>query len=313
MIFIDWISPPDHLNFNRSLFSALHSTNSLCYVFHKKLLIQEANCRYIKSQNSRFIRFLDVLKIFLMSKKEKIIFITYDPLFLPIFSFFNVNLTVYEHNTVPEMINFNKHAIWQKLMFGKVKRMAQFKGQYDNLKKLKQNVFYVGSPISIAGIAERSRASDFKYYIAPSYRTNLDNIKKMIPFLHSKEKIIVKTAVWKNSKVRSKFFIHEEYINIKENFNNICGIIISIESRVRGSGWFNEAITFGFPIIIPNKESVKLFKENFPRYPFIDLTIATTKKSFKEQLLRNSKFCSKKFIERNNLSFRENFLYISKK
>jgi hypothetical protein len=308
MIFIDWISTPYHVNFNKSLFSALELKHALCYVFHQKLVINQVECQYIDMKSSRIYRTLEVVKLCWRHKKEKIVFVTYDPLFLPIFLIFKLDLIVYEHNTVPEKININKHVIWQRLLFWKVKRMAQFKGQVSVLKALKQNVCFVGSPILPPNQEYKVKGIKCKYYIAPSYRANLDNIETIIPFLEKNKKIVVKTAVWKSSNIKSKHITHIEHIDLDGDYTNICGVIITVTSRTRGTGWFNDAITFGLPIIVANKEAVTLFIENFPGYPFIDVSCPITKESLSSKLLEIREFNSQIYIEKHNSNFKKNFL-----
>ena len=308
MIFIDWISTPSHLNFNKAFFGALGLDHAACYVFNQKLVINQVQCQHIDdTKSSRFFRMLKVLQLCWRHRKEKIVFVTYDPLFLPILLIFKLDLFVYEHNTVPEKININKHAIWQRFLFCRVKRMAQFKGQFDNLKSLKQNVNFVGSAINPSHKKYKTRGQKNKYYIAPSLRANLNNIEKIIPFLSDSKKIVVKTAVWKSHNVKSKFITYVDHIDLDGGYKNICGVIISITSRIRGSGWFNDAITFGLPIIIIDKAAVTLFRENFPEYPFVDASCSKIKKNLSSKLLAIRKFNSKIYIKKHNSNFKKNF------
>ena len=308
MIFIDWISTPSHLNFNKAFFAALGLDHAVCYVFNQKLMINQVQCQYTDDiKSSRFFRMLKVLQLCWRHRKEKIVFVTYDPLFLPIFLIFKLDLFVYEHNTVPEKININKHALWQRFLFCRINRLAQFKGQFDNLKLLKQNVVFVGSAINPSHKKYKTRGQKNKYYIAPSARANLNNIEKIIPYLGNRKKIIVKTAVWKSCKIKSKFITPVDHIDLDGDYINICGVIITTSSRIRGSGWFNDAITFGLPIIIINKEAAILFKENFPEYPFVDASNSKIKKNLSSKLLAIRKFNSKIYIKKHNSNFKKKF------
>jgi|SaaInlStandDraft_3_1057020.scaffolds.fasta_scaffold20366_2 hypothetical protein len=306
MIFIDWISTPHHENFNKSLFSALGLEHALCYIFHQKLVIDQVACKYINTKSSRIARTLEVVKLCWKHKKEKIVFLTYDPLFLPIILIFNSDIVVYEHNTVPERLN-NKHAIWQRLLLSRVKRMAQFKGQVSVLKALKQNVCFVGSPIFPPIKRKKLVKTSCKYYIAPNSYASLSSIKDIIPFLIKNKKIMVKGSSDNLSSIESKRVFTVQHIDLDGDYVNICGVIVVVKSNIRGSGWFNDAITFGLPIITTNRESEVLFLENFPEYPFINLSEKIDENEFNAKLMEIAKFDSHSYVEKCNLNFKECF------
>jgi len=64
MIFIDWISTSDHKNFNNAFFSNLKKNNKhQLFVFSKSLKTKKINCHVKKNKNSRFVRFLEIIKL----------------------------------------------------------------------------------------------------------------------------------------------------------------------------------------------------------------------------------------------------------
>ena len=112
MIFIDWWSPHGHICFNKSFFNALGLKKQMLYVFDEELTLenQEVVCFNIKS---RFLRFLKVLNICISNRNKKVIFLTYDSIFIPILNILSSNIFLMEHNTVPE--NKNKHYFFQTI------------------------------------------------------------------------------------------------------------------------------------------------------------------------------------------------------
>jgi len=128
MIFIDWISTPDHRNFNKAFFSSLALDTAECFVFTSQLVIPEANCVLLEYSPSRALQALNILRIVWRNRKKCIVLLTYDSLFLPIILLTKKNIIVYEHNTTPDY-GISKHLIWQSIMFNWVHRMAQYPSQ----------------------------------------------------------------------------------------------------------------------------------------------------------------------------------------
>lgn len=310
MIFIDWISTPDHASFNRSFFSALRLTEALCYVFSKALMVSSVDCHLLKSHKGRLGRALSVYQLCWKHRNDRIIFLSYDPVLLPLFSSIKSTLMVFEHNTTPEGGKWSKHAIWQRLFLRRILRMAQFPGQVEILRNLKQRVFFVGSPISPVSLKEKkSLAPEFGYFIAPSYRASLMQIDKIAPLIQGAT-IIVKQAVFESreaihrSGVRIEPF---EYIDLDTDCQKIHGVVITVNSRIRGTGWFNDAITRRLPIITMNNDARTLFRETFPNYPFVDLSATTDKVTFGSQMAAAKAFDPTQYVERHNELFRERF------
>ena len=99
MIFIDWISPPNHKNFNIAFFSNLSKeSNHKIFIFSKNLIIKNINCVVKKSKDNRFWRLLDVINICKSIKNKPIFFLTYDPLFLPLIWLFTKKIYTYDND-----------------------------------------------------------------------------------------------------------------------------------------------------------------------------------------------------------------------
>lgn len=310
MIFIDWISTPDHASFNHSFFSALRLTNARCYVFSKKLIVSTVDCHVLKSHKGRLGRALGVYKLCWKHRNDRIVFLSYDPVLLPFLFFIKNIFMVFEHNTTPEGGKWSKHAIWQRLFLRRILRMAQFPGQVEILRKLKQQVIFVGSPISPVSLSgKKSFAPGCGFFIAPSYRASLMEIDKIAPFIQGAT-IIVKRAVFESSEAidRSGVRIEPvEYIDLDKDDEKIHGVVITVNSRIRGTGWFNDAITRRLPIITTNNDARILFRETFPHYPFVDLSATTDKTTFGSQMAAAKAFDPTKYVEGHNELFRERF------
>ena len=275
MVFIDWISSRDHRSFNESFFKIVGEKNDVCFVFDKKLVINDVDTILINQNKGRLKRFLCVLSLCVKYRAEKLFFVTYDPFFIVFLSLLMLDISVFEHNTTPETTNLSKHSIWQLLFLGRLKRLAQFRGQFEILKKLNQKVFYIGSPLRIIKKTTVKSKSCGDYYLAPSYRMDLDELSRIIPSLGIR-KVLVKKAAFDNSENAhiNKFrrmIIPKPHIT-ENDISNAKGIIITLQSDIRGTGWFNEAIGRGIPLLLSNKKIISVFTKTFPNYPFIDIS-----------------------------------------
>ena len=311
IVFIDWISTPDHKNFNRAFFSSLGIKHSKCFVFSKKLIIAETDCIYLPPSQSRIIQLTNILKLVWSNRKNQIIFLTYDPFFLPIVSLIKRNVIVFEHNTTPERI-LSKHFIWQWLLFRKVYRIAQFPKQYSRLQFLSNNVFYMGSPLMRGVYYDLDLASTAIQppflFIAPSYRANIAILYKYA-FLMPNSTVIVKKSV--NTKTcdaqADKLTIKPlERIDFEHNGRHVDAAIITVQSRIRGTGWFNDCISNCMPIIIIDDETKLLFEETFPNYPYIFLEDVKSTSELSNFFYQVRRFQSENYILRHNsiLKFR---------
>ncbi len=187
--------------------------------------------------------------------------------------------------------------------------MAQFKGQRNFLIKIKQNVIYLGSPLLNLKFKKKNfyKKSINKYFISPSYREDLSLLQKKLNLLKD-YKIFLKSILFNDrltvKNLPSNFYLVKR-IKIDNFEKNILGIIVSINSSIRGSGWFNEAISRGIPIIILSKKTRKLFIETFPNYPHIFLDNIKNINHLKKEIKRIKKFKSKKYLIKHNRKFRD--------
>lgn len=273
MIFIDWISTPDHKNFNRAFFNSLGNKSDKCFVFSEDIIISEVDCIYIPCMGSRFHRTIEVLKLVWCWRKNKICFISYDPFFLPLVSLIKRNILVFEHNTTPDR-KFSKHYFWQLLLFRAVHRLAQFPAQYERLKSLGDNVTYIGSPLMPVNressvVINRTQPHLF---LAPSYRANLSLINKYLDLFEGSTIIAKNIDSFCSDSLSSKFDIKKlDRVDFFYKDRLVDAAIITIQSRIRGTGWFNDCISNLIPILIIDLETKLLFQETFPNHPFVFL------------------------------------------
>lgn len=311
LIFIDWISTPDHANFNRAFFSAVDIKDSLCCVFSEKLVIDEVKCQQFKSKNTRISRALSVLHLCWKYRNEHIIFLTYDPVFLPLVIFTKTRFLVFEHNTTPETTRLTKHSIWQQLFFRNILRMAQFRGQFEVLKELKQSTVFVGSPILSINVETINIDRSEGYYIAPSYRASLKHLKSAAQFIQG-SRVVVKKVVYDmedNLNFNGITIVPVRHINLESDHKNMLGAIITLDSRVRGTGWFNDAIKYRIPIITTNDNASYIFSEIFPNYPFIDLNKINSQSDFDKKVREALNFNPAEYVKNHNFDFKQKFIF----
>ena len=304
MIIIDWISTHNHRNFNRAFFTALENIDSTCIVFSEDLVIPEVKCIFQESSNSRLGRAIDVFKLILIYRKSRIILLTYDHLWLPFILPFIPNLAAFEHNTTPEKGLWLK-AFWHKYVLKKVTRLAQFPGQYKRLKELSLDAHYIGSPIQIINVGKSKRTLAQGFFTAPTIGANFNFIlSKRHSFLG--ESIILKKNC---SDEQDEFSLGGVRFKLVERIDidssTLKGIIVTTNSDIRGSGWFNEAIAHNIPIVILDHKSELMFNATFPRYPFYgegELNLLVEHYLFHDSA-SNMLYCTQ-----NNGKFRKRFL-----
>jgi len=308
IIYIDWISPPEHANFNRAFFSAIRTKDVELVVFSGKLVLETVDCRLVNDSGNRVSRALHVFRICAKWRRARIIFLTFDPLFLPLLSLMKIPLAVFEHNTTPDALPFNKHAIWQSLFMRRINRFAQYPGQYNRLKELKQKCFYIGSPL-LKCKKKPSGRNDVGYYVLASYRISFEQVRVVSPFLRGAE-IAVKSKVLRSQGIPvdvGATFRPVDFIDLDEPNSQILGIIVTVQSRIRGSGWFNDAISRGIPIIITNADAATLFEETFPRFPYVNMVECVDQQSFDSKLRICASFVPDACIRMHNDNLRARF------
>ena len=275
VIFIDWISPVNHMTFNRSVFASLNIEKSNYYIFSKELEIPCLTNHVLAERHTRTARAMHVLRIIFKNRKKKIVLITYDPIFVIIGRLFARRLFVIEHNTTPEKPRFWKHAVWQFIFLRGLTRLALFKEQVPTLQKLKQKSIYLGIPIPVFKPSNPECNQDEKYYLLPGYRAE---IKDLIPFVNifSQSHLMVKrmtkipSEVLDGHAVILKYF---DFIDIEKERHNIKAIIITGDMSTRISGWVNESLGYGIPILAANSQVEDAIENNFPRFPFVKASL----------------------------------------
>lgn len=310
MLFIDWISPPNHRNFNRSLFSALRPQGARCVVYNSELIIPEVECILVKQEKSRLAQAIRMFMLVIKNREREILFLTYDPVFLPFVCFFKKLIVVYEHNTTPEKI-LSKHSIWQKLFYKKIYRLAQFPAQYEMLSCLGAKAAYVGSPLMPNGGGHKPHADYSLPFIfaAPSNRVVVDELKQFSDLLNGAT-ILVKTgATSTNIDSPKKYKLKQlDRIEFYLADRDIDGVIITVRSRIRGSGWFNDAICHCTPILISNENARLLFEETFPEYPYIQLEKVKDRAHLENLMEEVSQFNSSNYVKLHNAQLRTRFI-----
>lgn len=313
LIVIDWISTPDHRLFNRAFFGCLQLNKTNCYVFAKELMIPEVRCLYLKSSDNRFGRLLSIIRLIRTLKNKKILFLTYDPLLLPIITLFKRELYVYEHNTTPEY-GLSKHFLFQKLFFSRrIVRLCQYLPQLERLSEITSSAVYLGSPVRlfkkhIFGEPDSAWAPT-GVHLAPSYRADLSAIEKFSE-LFKETTIIAKNAVAytinnsSHDKIKWKFLKRVDFIY--EGLE-VDSVLVSVSSSLRGTGWFNDAIGYNVPIIIFNKDTKSLFTETFPGFPFVFVDSSLTKKEMLSMLENIRKYDVASYVIENNSLISDRF------
>lgn len=311
MIIIDWLSVENHSSFNESLISALGISKMRLYVFSSCLLIEGQDNILMPSDGNRLRRALAVFKICWMNRQDSILLLTFDPLFAPLIKIFCSRIFVYEHNTTPERPGLSKHAVWQRLFCRSLVRLAQFPNQMDVLLKLGQNCFYLGSPLRRDALG--SNGGVRTVFLAPSWRFQTNELLKISDILGKRE-VVIKRGSLSEAELGalSKELIISplDWIDLNEILPRTIAIVVTISSTTRGSGWFNEAIRCGIPLIITNPDVQVIFRTTFPGYPFIDPLITRSAVEIESQLRAIRDFPHGEYVDNYNKEFRRRFLQL---
>lgn len=298
---IDWISTPNHRNFNDAFISCLHDREFELIVFDEKLNNESHSCQVMKRCNNRFLHALSILRL-IIKTSQPILLITYDPLYIYLLHPYFHRLYVFEHNTVPESAS-SKHAIFQKLFLRKLRRLTQYSIQEKFLKNLKQDAFYIGSPINSSAASEQKikKTKLISTMLAPGARADAYELLRyhnILKDFHIKMKTNAQKPGTDTHLLKIQF---EETIpfSIHTN-NNIDAIIITSGDTYRGSGWINDAISARVPIIITRDENKKIFSETFNGFNFIDLDKISSAQCLEKRLLSNSYIAEQENITKHN-------------
>jgi len=91
------------------------------------------------------------------------------------------------------------------------------------------------------------------------------------------------------------------------NSSTLKGIIVTTNSEIRGSGWFNEAIAHNIPIVILDHKSELMFNATFPGYPFYR---EAELKLLEEHYLSHDSALNMVYSVQHNEKFRKRFLQV---
>ena len=267
-LFIDWISPPNHNGFNQAFFDALGIKKASVIFFNKNCRVNNQNIKYIdKPKQGRFSRMLSVYMLAIKSKKP-IFFLTYDHLCIIPLLLFKKNIFVFEHNTTPYSHEKIKSII-QRIFLKKLKRFCQFPEQHRRLLDIKQKSYYIGSPL--LKINHFKNIKNPKCIIVPSNRVSRNSLK-VINDCANKYNIVIRNSAILNAKINkmdlSPSIKVVEWLDIEDLHSNIEAILIATDDDIRGSGWFNEAISRGASIFFIYENMSKIFASTFPGYNY---------------------------------------------
>ncbi|MDG2287150.1 MAG: hypothetical protein P8L43_00055 [Candidatus Marinimicrobia bacterium] len=267
-LFIDWISPENHNGFNQAFFGAIDVKNASVIFFNKNCRVNNQNIKYIdKPKQGRFARMLSVYMLAIKSKKP-IFFLTYDHLCIIPLLLFKKNIFVFEHNTTPYSHEKIKSII-QKIFLKKLNRFCQFPQQHERLLEIKQKSYYIGSPL--LKINHINNTTNPKCIIIQSNRVSRNSVK-VINDCAKKYNIVIRNSSLKGAKIDIKDLNPSievvEWLDVEEKHSNIEGILIATDDDLRGSGWFNEAISRGLCILFIYENMSNIFASTFPNYNY---------------------------------------------
>jgi len=272
LIVVDWMSTPNHSKFNDAFFAATALKNFEFASFSPTLSESRSPNSIIWSEKGRLRRLARVLGYCIKKRKSEFLFLTYDGLFLPFITVFCGNVMVFEHNTTPEPIGFSKHLFWQKLTFMRVLRLAQTRQQHRRLIDMKQECIYLGSPIKREVRGRRCLKSGSILIGSRNFtlaEANLLSKRFRQPPLLARKMTEFDTPLldhWDDFDITVSDWLEEDEIQ-----RNVKAIYVNLDTKVRGSGWFNDAISLNIPLILLSPNVKELFKENFTYHNYFDL------------------------------------------
>ncbi len=279
-------------------------------------MIDEALCEFRDKANSRLLQAIEVIKLIWHHRNQCIVLVTYDPMFVPLVRLFGKNILLFEHNTTP-LSNWSKHGLWQKLFFGNLNRMAQFRGQYKKLREQGAQVTYIGSPLLNENFSASSSQKDEHplVFIVPSYRANISDLNRFPNIFHG-PKVLVKKGAEQGSTLPDASRFDVEFVDrleFQKNNRKIDAVVVTVQSRIRGTGWFNDAISNSTPIIVTNSKAATLLKETFPGYPFVDAELMMGDlEDLRDTLVEIRLFNSSNYIEKHNSALNDRFTDLCK-
>lgn len=307
VVFVDWISTKEHRSFNESLLSALSVRGSLLVTFAEVMRMRGQHNLVLPGQGGRLARAWKVGSICWAVRKRPILLLSYDPVLFPLLQLFCRRLYVYEHNTTPEGAMYRKHAVWQRLFFRRVIRFAQFPAQHETLKRIGQCSHLLGSPLPPKEDVARPNPV---LYVAPSDRIEPDVLVRLGPLIGRSEIVVRK---FRFSADDLEFMAPRinvtpvSYIDTDHYLPLTKAFAIAISSRVRGSGWFNEGIRYGIPLIIIERGAQEIFEKTFPGYPYVAPDRVGSPSDLEVELQKVSEFDRGGYIVEHNARLKRVF------
>ena len=295
MIVIDWWSPEPHAQFNRNFYPLLIGVSEI-YVFNSALSTSCGKSIVKKGSKNRILRALSVLKICWNHRHSKIMFTSYDDIFLPLTQLFVKSIFCYEHNTTPEFPTRNKHAIWQKLTFYRIWRLCQSVSQLNILREMGQRAVWLGLPISKAVNLTINAVEPVFMFCSEQFSGR--EAESLIPLLYGK--IIAKKSLGLIGEIRIPEHLQIDFVDritIPADFLTTEAMVIALDSSVRGTGWYNEAIAFGIPIIITSVGQQNVFETTYPGYPFIRGNTLTSMDDLKTRIANIKSFDHANYVK----------------
>jgi hypothetical protein len=157
------------------------------------------------------------------------------------------------------------------------------------MKLLSQNATYVGSPLLCSMSQRRSNKKDTlsQIILAPGARAKISLLEEYGEILKSFTIYAKWTKNHPNLSGSKLQLVYKDYLDFptKKNNQDLAAIIITSDGKYRGSGWFNEAISYGVPVIITSAENQRIFSETFTKYKYIDLRQIGTFEDLKSKVL----------------------------
>lgn len=278
----------------------------MLYVFDEHLRNEHVSCEVAQPASSRWGRAFQVLGLAWRLRGKTTLFLTYDPLFLPLITFWRSRIAVFEHNTTPENGARSKHGVWQMLFMRRVLRLTQFPAQADVLMRMHQRVAHVGSPLCVRNL--RSTPVRGRYFVAPSYRASLECLRRLENVLQG-HTVVVKSAVARDlTQLPSSIKLQPvDRIRLDEDHSEMSALLITVDSRIRGTGWFNDAISYGLPVVTLTPSATELFAETFPGFPFVDCSAGCDKDLFWQRLAECASYDVQAYAVRHRAAFAQAF------
>ena len=305
LVIIDWLSPSTHENFNRSFIEALSGSFQRMYVYEKFPSLNDPRVTELKRPHSRWQHAMQILTLVAKDhSNDPVLLLSYDQKFIPLFRPFFKRILAFEHNTTPEA-GALKNVLWQATFTRSLRRLAQFPQQQERLSDLKQRVRYLGSPLSHSSQKLTTATSDSPIFLLPSARSDP---MALVPFLTLFEGTTLVSKAASESFIESALQARvrvdvRKSLEFHENGFAVSGVIVTVPSPIRGSGWVNDAIGNAIPVISTTEASTEIISRTFPGLEFIQLHGNVNREAFRDTLRNARQQDHSALIEANNRSF----------